>query len=228
MSLDEHNRRVLVIEDDDSVGFTISELLSSIGFEPVVARRAAEAFHLLHVHSFIVAIIDLTLPDADGLDVVRDLSRAYDMGIIIVTGRLDRVDRVLGLELGADDFIAKPFDRRELTARIKSLARRIARARRQPGAASASQALPLAAPRAPWDKVPLKLLRVFMAHPNRILERGMILDLMYGNAAAPFDRSIDVKIARLRRKIEPDPRRPRFIRTIRHQGYLFDPNGKAS
>jgi two-component system phosphate regulon response regulator OmpR len=191
-----------------------------------------------------VALLDARLGREDGLALARFLRSRYDMGIIMVTAAGDVVDRVVGLEVGADDYIAKPFDPRELKARLKSVMRRIelARATRpQPEEAPAAGSLvpvgacrlDLAAHRlldAAEREVALTtmefdLLRVFTEHPNKVLSRDQLLGYTRNRDWQPFDRSIDIRIARLRRKIEPDPEHPRLIKTIRNAGYMYMPKG---
>lgn len=206
-----------------------------------MVSSGAAAVAELQGSRFAVCMVDLGLPDIDGMDLVKELGARHDLGIIIVTGRADRLDRVLGLELGADDFIAKPFDPRELVARVKSLIRRLEHTNASaPGGTAirtfASWAYDRDArtvQRAGEHPVPLtpsehRLLSVLIDHPGRVLDRGFILDRIYGNADAPFDRSVDITITRLRQKIEVDPKHPRYIRTVRSEGYFFAKEGEFS
>ena len=189
-----------------------------------------------------VVLLDIRLPGEDGLTLASYLRERYDLGIIMVTASGDVIDRVVGLEIGADDYLAKPFDPRELLARVKSVLRRI-QARpsrpiptlRSPNAAgSASVAASWISKRAACSKsagseiamtaMEFELLRVFLANPNRVLSRDQLLMHTRNREWEPFDRSIDIRVGRLRRKVEPDPSgEPRCIRTVRNAGYMYVP-----
>jgi two-component system OmpR family response regulator len=187
-----------------------------------------------------LVLLDLGLPGEDGFSIARQLREHWRCGLVIVTGRGDAVDKVVGLEVGADDYVTKPFDLRELLARIKAVLRRLA-------PAEASAAAPAAAPRATlrfggWTldvaartlqgpdgrAVELTagefdLLAVFARHPGRVLSRDFLLEHTRGREAGPFDRTIDVQVGRLRRKIEADAEQPQLIKSVRGAGYLFAP-----
>ncbi len=185
-----------------------------------------------------LVLLDLGLPGEDGLTLTRYLCERSEAGVIIVTGRGQTVDRIIGLEIGADDYLAKPFDLRELLARVRSVLRRTrGQVRQETGSPSptvcfAGWKLELASRRlfAPGgEEVPLttgefNLLSVLVQHPNRVLSRDQLLERTHHRQAGPFDRSIDVQIGRLRRKIEPDPERPVLIQSVRAAGYLFTPS----
>ncbi len=231
---------VLIVDDEGDVRRMLGEYLSSHGYEVTEAdcgpaMRAALARSVPDV-----VLLDLKLPGEDGLSLARWLRERYDVGIVMVTGAGEVVDRVVGLEVGADDYIAKPFDARELLARVKSVMRRC---RRDAAAAPAPQTrgrvavgrctLDLASHQmydaggceVPLTAMEFDLLRVFVEHPGRVLTRDQLLTLTRNRDWEPFDRSIDIRIARLRRKIEPDPERPRVIRTVRGSGYMFVAGG---
>jgi two-component system phosphate regulon response regulator OmpR len=179
------------------------------------------------------------MPGEDGLTLARYLRERYDVGIIMVTGASEVVDRVVGLEIGADDYVTKPFDPRELLARLKSVMRRIQAS--PPALATASTASSrVAVGRCFLDlgshqlfdadgqelamtAMEFDLLKVFVEHPNKVLSRDHILTSTRNREWEPFDRSIDIRIARLRRKIESDPENPQAIRTVRGAGYMFIP-----
>jgi len=230
------NGKVLIVDDDVAIRRVVTEYLGSHDYE-VTAADGGEAMRAaLQTAVPDVVLLDLGLPGEDGLALARFLRERYSVGIIMVTGASETVDRIVGLEVGADDYIGKPFDLRELRARIKSVMRRL-----QPQAASAGSqsarvaigrcALDLAA-RQLYDRdgaeVPITamefdLLKAFIDHPNQVLSRDRLLTLTRNREWEPFDRSIDIRITRLRRKIEDDPENPRSIRTVRGAGYMYVP-----
>jgi len=219
------------------------DYLGSHGYEVAQAGSGEEMRAALERAVPDVVLLDVNLPGEDGLSLARYLRERHDLGIIMVTAAGDVVDRIVGLEVGADDYIAKPFDPRELRARVKSVIRRVQQ-RTQPAAtptatpaASARRvsvgacALDLATHRLlgpdgqeiPLTHMEFDLLRVFTEHPNQVLTRDQLLTLTRNREWEPFDRSIDIRIARLRRKVEPDPENPQIIRTVRGAGYMFVP-----
>jgi two-component system, OmpR family, response regulator len=233
--------RVLVVDDDPAITSMLAEYLSTHGYEVAHAASGAAMRAALERALPDVVLLDIGLPGEDGLTLARYLRERYDVGIIMVTGAGDVVDRVAGLEVGADDYIAKPFDPRELRARLKSVLRRL-KERAQPAREKQAAPIPVAVGRCLLDlrshcltdrdgrDVPLTamefdLLRVFVAHPNQVLSRDRLLTLTRNRQWEAFDRSIDIRITRLRRKVEDDPDHPRAIRTIRGAGYIFVPPG---
>jgi two-component system OmpR family response regulator len=181
-------------------------------------------------------LLDLNLPGEDGLSLTRWLRANHEVAIIMITGSGEVVDRVVGLEVGADDYVAKPFDPRELRARVKSVLRRVGARHDKRAAVPSMQrvkvgrcTLDLATHRltdAQGSELPITgmefdLLRVFIEHADRVLSRDQLLTLTRNREWEPFDRSIDIRIARLRRKIEADPSKPATIRTVRGAGYMF-------
>jgi two-component system, OmpR family, response regulator len=232
--------RVLVVDDDASIRAMLSEYLSGHGYEVCQAHSGETMREQLAKAVPAVVLLDIGLPGEDGLTLARFLRERYRVGIIMVTGAGDVVDRVAGLEVGADDYIAKPFDPRELRARLKSVLRRL-EGQGRAGAAPAepsvtvgcclldmrSQQLRDAAGReVPLTAMEFQLLKVFVQNPNRVLSRDQLLSLTRNREWEPFDRSIDIRIARLRRKVEADPDRPSAIRTVRGTGYMFVPAGE--
>jgi two-component system, OmpR family, response regulator len=233
--------RVLIVDDDREVRDMLTEYLASHGYEVAQADGGAAMRAALERAVPDVVLLDVGLPGEDGLTLARYLRERYELGIVMVTGAGEVVDRIVGLEMGADDYIAKPFDPRELRARLKSVMRRT-QGRAGPAAAPAAPAAGerLAVGRCLLDlkshqlyerdgaEVPLtsmeyELLRVFAEHPNQVLSRDRLLTLTRNREWEPFDRSIDIRIARLRRKVEEDPENPRAIRTVRGAGYMFVP-----
>jgi two-component system phosphate regulon response regulator OmpR len=236
---------ILIVEDDPAVREMIAEYLDGHGYAVVQAESGDAMRRALAAHVPDVVLLDVNLGGEDGLSLARYLREHHDLGIIMVTAAGDVVDRVVGLEVGADDYVAKPFDPRELLARLKSLLRRMEgravqgkgkAARGAPAGANTVRVgrctLDLSAHRlldAHGEEVALTsmefdLLRVFSEHPNQVLSRDQLLTHTRNREWEPFDRSIDIRIARLRKKIEPDPEKPRTIKTIRGSGYLFVPS----
>ena len=241
--------QLLVVDDDPSVRALLREYLEGHGFDVAEAADGAQMREQLQRALPDAVLLDIRLPGEDGLMLARYLRQNHDVGLLMVSASGDVVDRVVGLELGADDYIAKPFDLRELLARVKSVIRRVQARTPVPVAAGGTappepQQLPqrrafgrceidLESHRmfeAGGDEVVLtameyELLAAFLANPNRVLTRDQLLMKTRNREWEPFDRSIDIRIGRLRRKVEPDPAgEPRVIRTVRNAGYMFVPN----
>jgi two-component system phosphate regulon response regulator OmpR len=238
--------KILIVDDDPEVRGMMVEYLSSHGYE-VMQAASGEAMRTALAQSVPdVVLLDLNLPGEDGLTLARYLREHHDLGIIMVTAAGDVVDRIVGLEIGADDYVAKPFDPRELRARLKSVMRRVQARNAPPAATAPSPSAGAGAPRrvpvgrcsldlsthslygADGREIPLThmefdLLRVFTEHPNQVLTRDQLLTHTRNREWEPFDRSIDIRIARLRRKVEADPENPQVIRTVRGAGYMFVP-----
>ena len=208
------------------------------GFATEHFIRGRDLKHFMARETPALCIIDLGLPDGDGLDLLRSLQAGSDVAVIILTGRGEATDRVVGLELGADDYIVKPFEPRELVARARAVLRRtgrkidstaaepVQRKARFHGWTFRPDSLGLTAPsgeEAAIRAAEAQLLMVMLKAPNRVLSRDQLLEMASGESHSPFDRSIDVRVARLRRKIEPDPGRPTIIKTVRGAGYVFKP-----
>ena len=226
--------RVLIVEDDREVRETVADYLGSHGYEVRQAADGNAMRRLIGGEVPDLVLLDVRLPGEDGLSLARWLRERHDVAIIMVTAAGEVIDRVVGLEVGADDYIGKPFDLRELLARVKSVLRRAA-----PGAKAASsrrvafgscqldldrhQLIDASGAEVALTAMEFDLLRTFAEHPNRVLSRDQLLTLTRNREWEPFDRSIDIRIARLRRKIEDDPDNPRTIKTIRGSGYIFIP-----
>lgn len=225
-------KHVCIIEDDEDVGNVIRSALQDFGFETSLCRSAAELYRHIARRVPDLCIVDLGLPDVDGMDVVRQLQAQHDCGILILTGRGYVGDRIMGLEMGADDYVAKPFDPRELVARVRSILRRSSAGSRTDSREPSDIAsfgdwsfntgnnMLISQDGRNWtlSTAETQLLNVFLARPNRILTREQLLCV---RDVSPFDRSIDVRISRLRRKLEIDPQNPKLIRTVYGAGYLF-------
>ncbi len=225
------------MEDDTAVAETVKDFLVYAGFEVVLAETGAQATKALSQSTFDVSIVDLRLPDIDGFELVKRMrTTPGSMGVIILSAAGDLTDRVVGLEVGADDYIQKPFNGRELIARVKSLMRRLGETQSAPANDTprydyglfqfdiAARTITKNSEKSRLTTTEFNLLKALVERPHRVLTRSQLLDLVYADNNEPaFDRSIDVTVNRLRRKIEDDPAKPEMIQTIRNGGYLFSP-----
>lgn len=230
--------RVLVVDDDPRIRRLLVRILSAEGFSVESAADGASMWHSLEIHPCDLVVMDLRLPgDEDGLSLARKLRAGSDVAMIMLTGRSDSVDKVVGLELGADDYVTKPFDPRELLARIRSVLRRSAprEAVTTPQGSDAAVVTfsgwsldlglreltsPTGAP-VELTSYEFDLLAVLAQRAGRTLSRDQILELIANRNWDPNDRSIDVLVGKLRRKLNDDPREPRLIKTVRSVGYMF-------
>ncbi len=234
------NERVLVVDDDPALRELLSDYLTANGLavEAVgdgVAMRRALARGMPGV-----IVLDLMLPGEDGLSLARELRTQSTVPILMLSARGEEIDRIVGLEVGADDYLAKPFGPRELLARLRALLRRsqpapAAREISSPANQFGPFVLDVAAHRLLRDGLDMHLtgaefdlLRVLVERPNRVVSRDDLVTLLKGFDRDPFDRSIDIRVVRLRRKIETNPAEPAYVRTIRGEGYLFNPRGEQS
>ena len=229
MNETEAQKLIAIVEDDPDVARIIEQVLSDFSFRTVWCRSAGDLLRRLRSLAPDLCIIDLGLPDMDGLEVMQRVRAQSACGIIILTGRAHISDRVMGLELGADDYVLKPFEPRELVARVRSILRRRESAHSSPARQIAefsgwrfnlgNNTLQAAnGEEQQLSTSEAELLKVFVSNPNRILQREQ---LMGSRDVSPTDRSIDVRISRLRRKLEPDAECPAFIKTVYGAGYLF-------
>ncbi len=224
---------LLVVDDDPGLRELLIDYLGRNDFRVSAVADGRGLWAALEREPIDLVILDLMLPGDDGLILCRNLRARSRLPIIMLTARGDETDRIVGLEMGADDYLPKPFNPRELLARIKGVLRRSRQRADQPGEArrfhfagwsldTASRQL-IAPDRVliPLGASEYRLLRVFLDHPQRVLNRDQLLDLTQGREAAPFDRSIDVQISRLRRRLRDEPREAALIKTIRTEGYLL-------
>ena len=227
--------RVLIIEVNKDLASNMFDFLEAKGHVVDAAGDGITGMHLALVNQYDAIVLDLMLPGENGLTLATRLRSRSDLPIIILSAHGDEVDRIVGLEVGADDYLPKPFNPRELLARIRAVLRRSSNT---PHLAPADKVYCFGPYRldptsrvltAEGEEVPLTsseftLLQILVTHPKRVLSRDTLLQLLKGYEHQPFDRSIDVRITRLRRKIEPDPINPIYIRTIWGEGYLFSPD----
>jgi two-component system OmpR family response regulator len=226
---------ILIVDDDSEIRDLLSQFLQKHDYEVSVAADGPAMWANLDQHSVDLIVLDLMLPGDDGLTLCRQLHNTKDIPIIMLTALGEDTDRIVGLEMGADDYLPKPFNQRELLARIKAVLRRA------PSSAAKHSVHTLPSLHFEgWHLnvskrelyryddvlVPLtageyELLLAFLEHPQQVLNRDQLLDSTKGRALMPFDRSIDVQISRLRRKIEKDPKSPALIKTVRSGGYIF-------
>jgi DNA-binding response OmpR family regulator len=234
--------RVLVVDDDADVREFLTDYLSTHGYLVATADGAEAMRAALKTQIPDVVLLDIALPGEDGLSLARYLREHHDIAVIMVSGAGEPVDRIVGLEVGADDYVTKPFDPRELLARLKSVLRRYTRTafgetRAAPAGESGARIAfgrclldldrrELIGPEAesiPLTAAEFDLLQVFAERPNRTLSRDQLLGLTQNRDWDPYDRSIDIRIARLRKKLEVNPEKPQTIKTVRGVGYMFVP-----
>jgi two-component system OmpR family response regulator len=233
---------IAILDDEVDITVLLANYLQSHGYRVTQVHNGKSLMELMPRDPPALVLLDLGLPGEDGFTIARQLREHFRCGLVIVTGRGDSIDKVVGLEVGADDYVTKPFDLRELLARIKAVLRRIA-----PAEPAAAPAPPAPAERhrmrfAGWEldtaarrllnpegrEVSLTsgefdLLSAFVQHPGRVLSRDFLLEQTRGREAAPFDRTIDVQVGRLRKKLETDPEDPQIIKSVRGAGYILVP-----
>jgi two-component system phosphate regulon response regulator OmpR len=229
---------IAVVDDESEIRESIDEYLTMHGFKVSQADGGTALRRLFAKHGSEIdlVILDIRMPGEDGLSLARWLREHAKVGVIMVTASGETVDRITGLEVCADYYIAKPFDLRELLARVRSVLRRVAAMPTRPTMPEQVRfgkfILDLGAKRLSTEtgediqltSMEFDLLKVFATHPNRVLSRDQLLDLAHGRGSEPFDRSIDIRVTRLRRKIESIPDHPEVIKTVRGAGYMFVPD----
>jgi DNA-binding response OmpR family regulator len=222
--------RVLMIEDDQDLSAMVAEYLEPVGIRVTARATAMEGLGLLEREAFDALILDVMLPDLDGFEVCRRVRAEHDVPILMLTARGDEMDRIVGLELGADDYLPKPFNPRELLARLRAILRR------RPSAGSArreilrfgrleidrgARLVRVGGEDRPMTSYQFDLLWALATHAGRVMSREALMDKLRGEQLEVFDRSLDVHISRIRAAIEDDPKHPRRILTVRGAGYVF-------
>lgn len=235
MQTTENSGHVLVVDDDREIRDLLGRFLSKHGYRVTGAQDGKEMRRALGDWAIDLVILDLMLPGEDGLSLCRDLRARSQIPVIMLTMMGEETDRIVGLEMGADDYLPKPFNPRELLARMKAVLRR-AQCAPAPSRAVGRKVLCFAdwkldlglrhleSPRrltVDLSASEFELLAAFVEHPQRVLSRDQLLDLTHGRAEAPFDRSVDMQVSRLRHKIEANPKEPELIKTVRGGGYIF-------
>jgi two-component system OmpR family response regulator len=226
---------ILIVDDDTEIRTLLTRYLEKNGLRATAVADGRAMWQALERGSFDLVVLDLMLPGDDGLTLCRDLRAKSDMPVVMLTARGDETDRIVGLEMGADDYLPKPFSARELLARIKVILRRTRSL--PPNMQPQDQHLirfagwtldttqrELITPGGTATAIggaEYKLLRVFLDHPNRVLDRDQLLDLSQGREADPLDRAIDVQVSRLRHRLGDDSRSPQLIKTVRGEGYVL-------
>jgi len=220
--------RILLIEDDARLAEMVSEYLGESGFRVAVAEGGRAGLERIAREPFDALVLDLTLPDMDGLEVCRELRKASDTPVLMLTARGEPADCIVGLELGADDYLPKPFQPRELLARLRAILRRGRSKERTPlqhfGRLEIdrdARAIRLDGEARALTSYQFALLVALAQNAGRVLSREALMDLVKGEPLEAFDRSIDVHVSRIRAVIEDDPKRPRRLLTVRGAGYVF-------
>jgi len=237
----ERKDRILIVDDEPEIRRLLVDYLARNGHEAVAARDGREMWQMLERHAIDLVVLDLMLPDTDGLTLCRDLRAKSSLPVIMLTARGEEADRIVGIEMGADDYLVKPFNPRELLARIKSVLRR-------------TRALPpnlkpepvrclcfagwcldtaerlLTAPdgvATPMSGGEFRMLRILLDHPNRVLTRDQLTEMIHGREAEAYDRAVDVQVSRLRQRLRDDSREPQLIKTVRGEGYVLSASVEA-
>jgi len=221
-------KKILVVDDEPKIVRIVRAYLERAGFRVIPAYSGREALDLFRREGPTLIVLDLMLPDLDGMDVAREIRRESDVPIVMLTARTDDEDRVAGLELGADDYVVKPFNPRELVARVRAVLRRAEGAAKPRVLKVGDLTIDLdrhevrrRGERVELTPTEFQLLAAMAEQPGRVFTRLQLLDAPYGTAYAASDRTVDTHIKNLRRKLEPDPKNPRYILTVHGVGYKF-------
>jgi DNA-binding response OmpR family regulator len=221
-------QRILLIDDDVTLGGMVADYLAQAGFRVIATATARDGEQRLKREVYDLLILDLMLPDADGLEVCRRIRQSSDLPILMLTARGDAMDRVVGLEIGADDYLPKPFEPRELLARVRAILRRKLSPAQRDLLRFGRLEIDRGARRARLDghdcmltSHQFALLDALAGHAGRVMSRDALMDLLKGESAEAFDRSVDVHISRIRAAVEDDAKKPRRIITVRGAGYVF-------
>jgi two-component system response regulator CpxR len=246
--------KLLIVDDDKKLCRLVADYLKPMGYEVEAAHTGPEGLEKALTGTFHAMILDVMLPGMDGFEVLKSLRQTSDLPVLMLTARGDETDRIVGLEVGADDYLPKTFSTRELLARLRAVTRRYFKSKSSPASAAASAAATVAADAdgddtlvigdlridqgarlahlggdtLPLTPIEFDLLAVLARAAGRALTRDQLLDAVSGRSYEVFDRSIDVHISALRRKLKDDPKHPRYIRTVRSAGYMFCKTGQES
>jgi DNA-binding response OmpR family regulator len=236
-----NNPHIMVVDDEAEARELVGDYLKMHGFEVTLCDGGASLRQRMASATPDLVVLDLNMPEEDGLSIVRDLKAKSRIPVIMLTATASPIDRVVGLELGADDYLPKPCELRELVARVRSVLRRSAAQEPAPAPANQNRTVKFGTKWLDLDAHHLRddadaifpltasefnLLKAFAENPRRVLSRERLLDLANARDPDAFDRAIDVRITRIRKKIEPTPENPQIIRTVRGAGYLFSPDGR--
>lgn len=231
---------ILVVDDDENQRWLVKTYMQKHGYDVLTANDGVAMREQISDRKVDIVLLDVSMPGEDGFTLARYLREHHDVGIIMLTASGDLIDRVLGLEIGADDYVTKPFEPRELMARVKAVLRRISDSPSVSSAGSDENLLELGKYTVDIEARELKslegdvvsltsmefdLLVIFAKHPERVLTRENLLSMTHKSTTDPFDRSIDIRIGRVRKKIENDPADPMIIKTVRGVGYVYSPGG---
>jgi DNA-binding response OmpR family regulator len=234
---------IFVVDDEPAARDMVGDYLKLHGFKVTLCDGGASLRSAIVKEKPDLIVLDLNMPEEDGLSIVRDLKKQSNVPVIMLTATASAIDRVVGLELGADDYVAKPCELRELVARIRSVIRRSTATGSATAATTSRERVRFGTKWLdleahvlqdeegvdhPLTASEFNLLKAFADHPRRVLSRERLLDLANARDPDAFDRAIDVRITRIRRKVEPDPNHPRIIRTVRGAGYVFSPDGQEN
>ena len=226
---------ILIVDDEPEIRRLLVDYLVRNGFEALAARDGRDMWQALERHAVDLLVLDLMLPDADGLTLCRDLRARSNLPVLMLSARGEEADRIVGIEMGADDYLVKPFNPRELLARIKSILRRTralppnlrpepVRCLRFAGWCLDTAERLLTAPdgvATPLSGGEFRLLRILLEHPNRVVTREQLIEMIHGREAEAYDRAVDVQVSRLRHRLRDDNREPQLIKTVRGEGYVL-------